>query len=338
LTIAEGWEQWLKYIDSRGLYMKHGQPTTTRRNYRNAMAWVLRLYASLLANDFGPYNLNICRDEMDRSGLARRTINSYVGKIRIVWDWLARQGYVDGNTVVALGAVRSLHEREGGYETARILSVGLDRVEPILKRVSPPIRAMLSVCTWSGCRIGEAIVMRTCDLKDEHYAIPDQLKGRCWVYEPYRHKTEHRGTKRLILLGPQAISIIEPWLRPTDPEGYLFRPYESLVAFNKGRGKGKPSTWKSTATLDKARPYTYAAISRAITKACKELGVPHWHSHQLRHLAATRLAKQYGVEITQILLGHIDPKTTLQYIDPDVITKDDRERYAQAIRAIAEQG
>ena len=90
--------------------------------------------------------------------------------------------------------------------------------------------------------------------------------------------------------------------------------------------------------LAKHRRYSIAAINKALSKASKAHNLPHWHPHQLRHLAATRLAKIYGLEITKILLGHADMKTTLRYVDPGTITPDDRNRYADAIAAAAAHG
>jgi integrase len=102
-----------------------------------------------------------------------------------------------------------------------------------------------------------------------------------------------------------------------------------------GRQAGK---YKSRPKKSPLRPYAASTMWVAIDAACEKLGIPHWHPHQLRHLAATRLAAKYGVEVTQILLGHADAKTTLKYIDPTVLTKDDRDRYAVAIKAIIEHG
>jgi integrase len=341
LTIAEWWEQWLDWTDQRGRYHKAGEETSGLGNYRSAMSWLLPLYGSMLATDFEPYHLDIVREDMAEAGLARNTINAYVGKIKRIWRRAAAKGIVDREHYLALEAVEPYQIQEGGRETERVLSVPEEAVQAVLEVVTPPVRAMIEICCWSGCRTQEARLMRTCDIKDEDPIIPPQLQGRCWVYRPPRHKTEHHGINRLILLGPQAQAIIEPWLRPTERERYLFSPYESKSHLIRkrmtkhGRRVGK-SPQRNTLPTDRA--YSPSCLWDAITDACEKLGIPHWHPHQLRHLAATRLAKAYGIEITQILLGHADIKTTLKYVDPGVITADDRKRYAAAIKAIAEHG
>ncbi|GMU22145.1 MAG: hypothetical protein AMXMBFR13_22330 [Phycisphaerae bacterium] len=43
----------------------------------------------------------------------------------------------------------------------------------------------------------------------------------------------------------------------------------------------------------------------------------HWHPHQLRHNAATRLRKEFGVEVARIILGHSSPLITEIYAEAD---------------------
>ena len=42
-----------------------------------------------------------------------------------------------------------------------------------------------------------------------------------------------------------------------------------------------------------------------------------WHPHQLRHAAATLIRKEYGVELSRIILGHSDMGVTLLYAEAD---------------------
>ena len=63
--------------------------------------------------------------------------------------------------------------------------------------------------------------------------------------------------------------------------------------------------------------YTKNSYRRAINVACAKAGVPSWHPNQLRHNAATRLRKEFGLEMAQIILGHSSPTTTLIYAEAD---------------------
>jgi integrase len=63
--------------------------------------------------------------------------------------------------------------------------------------------------------------------------------------------------------------------------------------------------------------YTVASYRRCITRACEENNLPHWFPGQLRHTFATKSRKEYGMEVTSILLGHADIDTTKVYAERD---------------------
>ncbi len=65
--------------------------------------------------------------------------------------------------------------------------------------------------------------------------------------------------------------------------------------------------------------YTVDSYRRAITRGAdkanfwakggrvvsnEERIIPRWHPHQLRHTAATKLRREFGVEVAQVVLGH----------------------------------
>jgi integrase len=43
-----------------------------------------------------------------------------------------------------------------------------------------------------------------------------------------------------------------------------------------------------------------------------------WHPHQLRHTAATRLRREFGLEAAQVILGHKTLKVTEIYAEKNV--------------------
>jgi integrase len=45
--------------------------------------------------------------------------------------------------------------------------------------------------------------------------------------------------------------------------------------------------------------------------------VPHWHPNQLRHNAATRLRKEFGLDVARVILGHSSPVVTEVYAEVD---------------------
>jgi site-specific recombinase XerC len=46
--------------------------------------------------------------------------------------------------------------------------------------------------------------------------------------------------------------------------------------------------------------------------------VPHWHANQLRHNAATKVRKRYGIEAARQVLGHRSAAMTEIYAETDL--------------------
>lgn len=113
-----------------------------------------------------------------------------------------------------------------------------------------------------------------------------------WRWKPPMHKTMKKST-RVILFGPQAQSILSK---------YQSTPFASAQ-----------NTW-------------YLRF----VAACKRAKVSRYHIHQIRHSAATRYAREHGVEIARIILGHsVGNPTTSIYAERD---------YTLAEKAVAISG
>jgi site-specific recombinase XerD len=63
-----------------------------------------------------------------------------------------------------------------------------------------------------------------------------------------------------------------------------------------------------------ARNMLATAIDRATAKA----GVPRFAPNQIRHAAATRIRRQFGLEAAQVILGHSNMNTTEIYAEKNV--------------------
>ena len=60
------------------------------------------------------------------------------------------------------------------------------------------------------------------------------------------------------------------------------------------------------------------AVQYAIIKANKAgVDVPHFHPHQLRHTAATRIRKEMGLDAARAALGHRNLSITDDYAELD---------------------
>jgi integrase len=86
------------------------------------------------------------------------------------------------------------------------------------------------------------------------------------------------------------------------------------------RNRASPMTPSQRARTPKKAPsdrYTTASYRRAIAKACRKAKVPSFHPNQLRHDAATKLRKEFGLDVARIILGHTSPVVTEIYAEVD---------------------
>lgn len=64
--------------------------------------------------------------------------------------------------------------------------------------------------------------------------------------------------------------------------------------------------------------YDPASFRRAVKRLCTTTNVPNWTPNRLRHNAATRFRKEFGIEVARVLLGHRRLNTTEVYAERDV--------------------
>lgn len=103
---------------------------------------------------------------------------------------------------------------------------------------------------------------------------------------------EHHNRQRVILIGPKAQKILRPYLNDE-----LKRP-----CFR----RRKRFAWSRF------------AYGKRIHKACEKAGVGKWAPNQLRHLAATKIRSQFGLEAAQVILGHSRADITQIYAEKDL--------------------
>jgi integrase len=114
----------------------------------------------------------------------------------------------------------------------------------------------------------------------------------------------------------------------TEPSGdyFLFSPAEALAAKRAAmraarKTKVQPSQQKRRKKCPRRAPglrYSPESYARAVAKACRKAGVPHWHPHQLRHLHATEVRRRFGLEAAQVALGHSQANVTQVYAERDL--------------------
>jgi len=210
-----------KHAETR--YVKNGQPTSEQRSFKVALRPVRQLYGRVPVTNFGPLALVACRQKLIEAGYCRKRINQHVGRIRHVFKWAVARELVPETVWRALCAVEGL-KVGGAPETPKVKPVSEEHIQAIQPFVTPQIWAMVNLQLWTGCRPGEACLIRAIDINTQ---------GRIWEYRPHSHKTEHHEKERVVFLGPHAQEIIRPWLT-TDMLAYQQFPMKLERAWNWG--------------------------------------------------------------------------------------------------------
>lgn len=298
-------------------YYKRGSGTGELPCIRDAVRWVKALYGSKPVGDFGPLALKSVRQEMINKGWCRSHINHQMNRIRRMFRWGVSEELVSGEVFHSLQAVPGLRRGMTDIREAEpIRPVPEDHVYSALPFMPPSVQTMVQLELLTGCRPHEICAMRTCDL---------DVSGKAWAYRPASHKTQHYSKERVIFIGPKGQELLRPWLR-TELEAHIFAPYESEEARAKHRRECRqspmtPSQTKRRRKRNRSRAwgrcYTSQSYSRAIRRACEKAGIPAWSPNRLRHLRATQIRREYGLELAKVVLGHSMIETSQIYAERD---------------------
>ena len=320
-----------------------GEPTQELENLRTALRPLRKLYGSSPAADFGPLALRSIQQELIRSGLGRTTINAMINRTRRVFRWAVGLELLPPAVYQALQAVPGLQKgRTDAREPAGVQAVPIECIEATLPHLNPVVAAMVRVQLLSGCRAEEVMTMRGRDLTR---GAPN------WEYRPTWHKTAWRGKVRIIVVGPKAQAVLEPFLG-RDPDAYLFDPREVVESHHAERARRRKSRpTPSEVARKKARPgrghadhYDRRSYRQAVVRACNR-AFPHpelsgirpkdmtaeqrrelkewqkarrWSPLRVRHTAATTVRSKFGLEASQVVLGHAKADVTQVYAERDL--------------------
>lgn len=279
--IAEAYQ-----VHALGYYRKRGEPTTQAELCVRVADRVILLCGDRTSTEFGVTDYKLIRDSWVRDGLSRGTVNQYASVVKRFLAWAVEEGKIPITAWQAAWAVRSLPKgRSPAPDLDPVEPIPSDVVEATCGHLSRRLAGMIQVMSLTGMRPGELVVMRGVSINV--YRSP-------WIYCPERHKTEHLGHVRSILVGPRAQAILSPFLAVTHPDDYLLTARDFL------------------------KPMAVRTLRKNIQVAAEKAGVPPWHPNQLRHAAGTRFRAAAGLEASRVSLGHRNASTTEIYAARDL--------------------
>ena len=314
ITIIEIVDRFWSY--AKETYKKSPESTLTR--FKPTLKKLKKLYGELPASQFGPKKLKILRAAMVEKEGARKTINDNIRRIKQVFKWACSEELIPASIYEALKTVEGLKRgRSKAKEPKPVKPVSKACIEAVRPLVSRQVWGLIQLQLYTGSRSGEIVIIRPCDI---------DKTAKIWVYRPQYHKTEHHGHERTIFIGPKGQEVLTPFLnRP--PWDYCFSPAEAeaerLKKLHAERKTplccgNRPGTNRRKKPQKKpGNHYTVNSYRRAIQEACKKAEINSWHPHQLRHNAATNLRKEFGIEVTRIILGHKSLDVTEIYAEAD---------------------
>jgi integrase len=314
-----------------------GGPGRELENIQLALRPARKLYALTPAAAFDSLALRAVRDDMIRSGLSRGVVNARVHRIRRAFRWAASFKLIPAGVYAELITVEALKEgRCAAREAPAVLPAAAEHVEAALPYLPAPVAALVKLQLLTGCRAGEAMVMRAIDIS---------MIGEVWAYRPHRHKNKHRGKDRVVYLGPQAREVIRPFLT-TDLHAYIFSPAAYVRDLRERRAAARKSKRTPSELRHRTRRkqpkrvpadrYDRRSYRQAVVRACDKANVaalkargidpaaedaprlvPRWSPLQLRHTAATAVRARFGVEAAKVILGHSRVETAQIYAEKD---------------------
>lgn len=262
VTIQGMIDSWMAYVQAE--YRKLGKRTSEFHICNAAARSLVALYGDTPAAEFTPARFKAVRESLVSEGLARKTVNSYAYRITRAFRWAAGESLVGPTIHAALEAVDKLKPgRTKARELPRVEAVTPEHVEAVIAALphnhcGRVVADMIRLQHVTGLRSQHLTAMRPIDLN---------TNGETWAYlpPPEGTKTLHLHKRPVFYFGPKAQEILRPRLDKPTVFGYEFA----------GR-------WR------RMTPTNYR---KAIARACRLAGIPRWHPHQLRHAAATDIAR-----------------------------------------------
>ena len=213
----------LYWTHAQTYYRKNGNPTKEQSRIKAAMSACRAATADVPGDAFGIPNLIAVRDELIRRGYTTDTVNAYVAIVVRMFRWGSLNGHCRAGIRHELADLPALEPgRSDAPDTDDVEAVGVRRVLDTLPSMSPVARDICRFIGVTGCRPGEAVIIRARDIKTH--------PTRGIVYEPGDHKNKHherrsKKHRRIVELSEHALAVLKPYRdAAVSPDTFLFSP------------------------------------------------------------------------------------------------------------------
>jgi integrase len=258
----------LYYRWASATYVKNGEPTAYVFNLEPILRLLCQKYGHVPAVEFGPLAVKALIATMVSADQCRSYINMNLGRLRRLFKWGVSEQLLPPHVYEAIKTVEGPRKgRTEARESQPVTPVEDTVVNQTLPFLTPMVADMVRLQRLTGCRPDEICSLRPCDIDDA---------GDVWAYRPSRHKTEHHGRERVIFIGPQAQTILRPYVL-REKNNFCFVPAESERTRNANRraerqSKMTPSQAARRPKRNRCRPpgerYDHNSYRRAIHRAC----------------------------------------------------------------------
>jgi site-specific recombinase XerD len=335
-------------------YVKDGRQTTEFGSIARAIKAVRVRHGHELVTAFGPLKLKAIRDQWIADGLVRTQVNAQIGRVRRMFAWGVEEELVPPAVLQSLKAIKGLRrgrtEAREGKRVAPVPDAFVDAVRPFVSR---QVWAMIELQRLAGMRPEEVCLMRTIDIntsgaiweyqprrhKTEHHererVVPlgpraqEVLKPwlrtelEAYLFSPREAIAEHRAERRRnrktkVQPSQRDRRMAKPKRFPG--EHYTTVSYGHAIADACARAFPHPVVAELSAKdLDATRRGELEAWCEANQAELEAWRKAHrWHPNQLRHSAATRIRREFGLETAKAVLGHSSVVPTQIYAEQDM--------------------
>ena len=259
---------------------------------------VLPTMAKVKLKDMDAAVLQKWKNTIAQADISTRTKNNYFKEFVAMLNYAAKIGYIEKNTLSALGSFRDPDEipTEGKlqYYTAEqfktYIRVARQEAELHNDYIGYAAYVFFCIAYYTGMRKGEINALKWTDIDKDiihvRRSITQKIKGKTEVETPPKNKSSYRDIQ-------MPLPLITILLEHKDRQRAFF-------GSTKGRVCGGPETLRDTTIENYNKKYSEMA------------GLPHIRIHDFRHSHASLLANE-GINISEIArrLGHADIKMTL---------------------------